>query len=499
MSKIAARMAKMKAENLGGIQRHNQRETENHSNKDIDSERSKLNYDLVNPEPVNYHEKVLEIINSQRLSKRAIRKDAVLVDEWIITSDKQFFEMADSKKFFQDSLDYFSERCGLQNIAYATVHLDETTPHMHLGIVPMSEGRLNHKLVFTRQTLREIQDELPKYLQEQGHEIERGIKGSEQKHLTVTEYKENKLAVERMNAELQQKDNALSVLDRQMASKKQASTNELAETWKQDWLVTKEEFPSFEMTYEVRDTTTLAFKHVSVNEHTPTDYGLTFHGIINLFKEKYTQLKDYIALKWQNLTDRAVEIERKHNYLNERENGLETKLDGLNAEVQTKEIQSNQLTELIEEKKRYIKRLTDIAELSTKTPSYVKPSKLNKEVWIVPKDKWDAKHVSANVVSDMFNQKYTFTHAENMIQRQAQEGLSNWELKSANMKLERENKKLSNDYVALHNGVVKLYNKEHVSKKELESVLSERLLEQLGFQPKQQTKQKGLDGPSMSL
>ena len=31
-------------------------------------------------------------------------------------------------------------------MAYAQVHLDETTPHMHLGIVPMKDGRLSGKL-----------------------------------------------------------------------------------------------------------------------------------------------------------------------------------------------------------------------------------------------------------------------------------------------------------------------------------------------------------------
>lgn len=140
MAKIVARMAKMKAGNLGGIQRHNQRETDNHSNEDIDVERLYLNYDLVNESPVKYNEHIREIIDSQKISNRAVRKDAVLVDEWIITSEKSFFEGIDQREFFQSAVDYFSDRCGSQNIAYATVHLDETPPHMHLGIVPMTEG-----------------------------------------------------------------------------------------------------------------------------------------------------------------------------------------------------------------------------------------------------------------------------------------------------------------------------------------------------------------------
>lgn len=202
MSKLVARMEKMKAGNLGGIQRHNQRETTNHSNKEIDVERSHLNYDLVNQESIHYQERIFEIIDKQRVSKRAVRKDAVLVDEWIITSDKLFFETADSRKFFEDSLAYFSERCGSQTIAYAAVHMDETTPHMHLGVVPMIEGRLSSKQVFSRQSLKEIQEELPGYLQSKGHTIERGLKGSEQKHLTVEEYKENQREIGRMREQV---------------------------------------------------------------------------------------------------------------------------------------------------------------------------------------------------------------------------------------------------------------------------------------------------------
>lgn len=205
MSKMVARMEKMKSGNLQGIQRHNQRETENHSNPDIDISRSHLNYDLVNDEPVNYREQVKNIIDSQRISQRAVRKDAVLVDEWIITSDKEFFEdLYDfgTKEFFETALDYFAERCGKQNIAYAMVHFDETTPHMHLGVVPMVEGKLSSKQMFDRKALKDIQEELPEHLKANGFNIERGMKGSERKHLTVEEYKENRQELDRIKAEL---------------------------------------------------------------------------------------------------------------------------------------------------------------------------------------------------------------------------------------------------------------------------------------------------------
>lgn len=220
MSKVVARMAKMKIGNLAGIQRHNQRETDNHSNEDIDTDRSNLNYDLVNVEPIKYKEQIHEIINSQRKSTRAIRKDAVLVDEWIVTSDKNFFENLqtpeETRQFFQTAVEYFSDRCGSQNIAYATVHLDETTPHMHMGIVPMVDGRLSSKAMFSRQALKEIQEEFPKYLRDKGYEIERGFRGSEQQHLSVPEYKEVQQKVAEVKQEIPKLEMKRDVLEQQI-------------------------------------------------------------------------------------------------------------------------------------------------------------------------------------------------------------------------------------------------------------------------------------------
>lgn len=184
----------MKANNLAGIERHNKRIYQNHSNEDIDDSLSYLNYDLVHQEG-KYKDIVQEIIDSQKEGNRAIRKDAVLVNEWILTSDKTFFKdmpAEDRDRFFKDATEWFKERYGQQNIAYAQVHLDESTPHMHLGVVPMRDGKLQAKNVFTRQELRDIQAELPKHLKNKGFEIERGKENSDRKHLNIPEYKEAK-------------------------------------------------------------------------------------------------------------------------------------------------------------------------------------------------------------------------------------------------------------------------------------------------------------------
>lgn len=114
MSMIVARMQKMKAENLVGIGNHNQRKTKNHSNPDIDTSLSKLNYDLVD-RTQNYKTDIENFINENKTTTRAVRKDAVLVNEWIISSDKDFFDNlteSEIENFLKGQKIIFAEKFG---------------------------------------------------------------------------------------------------------------------------------------------------------------------------------------------------------------------------------------------------------------------------------------------------------------------------------------------------------------------------------------------------
>src|SRR5690625_1264367 len=192
-------MQKMKSHDLKGIQFHNQRERESKTNDDIDEELSHENYDLANNENIDYNERVKEIIESQKTGTRKTRKDAVLVNELLVTSDREFFDRLDpveEKRFFEESYKLFSERYGKQNIAYATVHVDEKTPHLHIVVVPMREGRLQGKNVFNRQELLWIQDKYPQQMKKLGFDLERDEKGYSREHIETREYKKQTLEKE---------------------------------------------------------------------------------------------------------------------------------------------------------------------------------------------------------------------------------------------------------------------------------------------------------------
>ena len=192
MSYMVCHFGKYKSGNVFGLQKHNQRENKNYSNIDIDKARTPLNYDLVNQGNINYLKRVKSIIEANRTSERAIRKDATIYCECIISSDSDFFENLTEdkqKEFFKNSLDYLRSKIGEEFIISANVHLDESTPHMHVGFVPIIENSLSAKKLIDRKFLREVQDQLPAYLKNLGFDIQRGIKGSKRKHKDTKELK----------------------------------------------------------------------------------------------------------------------------------------------------------------------------------------------------------------------------------------------------------------------------------------------------------------------
>lgn len=190
-----ATMKKMKIDNLSGIFRHDFRETDNHKNQDIDPSKSNQNIELVADHKLRKRD-VMDFIQKHRVGSRKVRRDAVVLDEWIVGSDHGYFaekSPEEVRKYFSDAIGYFAQKFGRENILYGNVHLDESTPHMHMGIVPITKDhKLSSKRVFDRNTLREIQTEFPKYMQEHGHEVVRGSEKSQRKKLSVAEYKHAK-------------------------------------------------------------------------------------------------------------------------------------------------------------------------------------------------------------------------------------------------------------------------------------------------------------------
>lgn len=201
MSYLVLHMDKFKKDAIRGIQSHNRRERESHSNPDIDYSRSTGNYDLCETPSSSYAEAIQNRIDDLLMVK-AVRKDAVHLCGLIVSSDKSFFTRIgkdETRRFFVEAVAYLTEFVGKENVISAMVHMDEKTPHMHFLHVPVTpDGRLSANSIYTRSSLKKLQTDLPSYLQSRGFEIQRGVEqkpGSAKKHLDTREFKQQQEAL----------------------------------------------------------------------------------------------------------------------------------------------------------------------------------------------------------------------------------------------------------------------------------------------------------------
>lgn len=175
---------------IGGIRSHMRREHESHTNPDIDYGKSSLNYSI-QCDAEHLEKRINQRISELNL-KRKPRKDAVRLLDFIVTAspdNMKRFSFEQRQDFFQKSLDFLKKEYGSQNLMYCEVHLDEETPHAHIGFVPVTkDGRLCADNLMKRGRLHELQD---KFYAEVSScfGLERGEVGTKRKHVETARFK----------------------------------------------------------------------------------------------------------------------------------------------------------------------------------------------------------------------------------------------------------------------------------------------------------------------
>ena len=187
MSYAIIRNANYKRDNLAGLYKHNERKNTNYSNKDINKNSSIKNYSLKQCN-TTYSNAIKKLQQENNLQGRII-KTTNIDCEFIITSDKNFFDsigMNETKRYFQTAYDFVAnyKDLGEKYIISAKVHLDESTPHLHLVFVPVihtkdKKGNKVDKIACSqywkgKDSYRQLQDNFYSYMIEHGFDLERG-------------------------------------------------------------------------------------------------------------------------------------------------------------------------------------------------------------------------------------------------------------------------------------------------------------------------------------
>jgi hypothetical protein len=157
MSSQVVRVQSFGKGSLGGIGQEverDERDLMEHRSGDIDKARTHMNEFFKHTRNGMYGEwkdicRDLNVSNADR-----IKKNMTAFEGMVITSDKAFFENLGYipgqepptavRKFFQDAYDFAKQEIGFQgtdqNILTASVHYDETTPHLQLYYVPVVDS-----------------------------------------------------------------------------------------------------------------------------------------------------------------------------------------------------------------------------------------------------------------------------------------------------------------------------------------------------------------------
>ncbi len=212
MSYAIIRNEKMTRTEAKGSYVHNERRTKGHTNKDIDSEKTHLNYYLKKNE-LSYI-KEFDRLKKENDLQGHIRSNSIIMCEMLFTSDKEFFDKIgekETKRYFEESYNSIcsykrsnvsedssklvteesqgvgsrNKNLGEKNIISAVVHLDEGTPHMHLIYIPVihtkdKEGKEINKICCRdfwkgRDSYRQLQNAFFEYITSKGFELEREL------------------------------------------------------------------------------------------------------------------------------------------------------------------------------------------------------------------------------------------------------------------------------------------------------------------------------------
>ena len=161
----------------------------------------------------------------------------VVADELLFTATSEFFDnmtIDDIKEWAYTCMEFVYEDLGYKKgqVLHSVIHLDEKTPHIHCVVVPLVR-KFDNRTKTERYTiskkqyikdnihLSELQDKYHKRLIDKGYDLERGIKGSNRKHIKIKDYKNiNRKLEQNLNTRNERLDKAMNKLEEQMKTSK---------------------------------------------------------------------------------------------------------------------------------------------------------------------------------------------------------------------------------------------------------------------------------------
>lgn len=314
-----------------GLQRHNERKPgQRHSNKNIDRHKTKNNIFLKKPDGLSITQRVNNRIKEGYKREKGIRSDAVKLIEATVQLGGEIGQADEWQQILvlEYAYEELKKMYGEENIVSAVIHVDETTPHLHMDFVPLTEdGRLSARDVLGFQgKMKKTQENYLKSMQERFPEL-----NFQRKEDAITNGLEQKL-FEKFTHLLREE-------------------REEFELEREEWLKEVAKLEERERALEEKEQ---AFENLREKENEKIRY---WRGYISKERHSIEIDKKANEQKADELQEKELKLKAKEQELVNRENKVkekETEVDQREIDVQTKETEVDQREIDVKEKERQV-------------------------------------------------------------------------------------------------------------------------------------------------
>lgn len=430
------------------IDEHNNRKYKNVNNKEIDPTLSSENITLRGSDNITndvkelYKNEFTEAVCKYNLKQTDERrkvvdyldkmdrdeKNNIAVEFLYQLGDAETWKgrsLEDKKKtaeIFKKAIDILEAK-GIK-VANATIHLDETSPHMHVVGVPIIENQkrglekqLSQRKVLTREVLKELREETEKVFIEEYKRVYKTNdvtlkKGSEiEEHLSVEDYKNTKKMLEvakkygnrkELKEEIEKKvdevEKAIEELEKDKIEKSKKINDLENENKNLTSELTNLEIKNHSLNTEV--------KELETSKNTKAKEKDDLEKALDLYQQKIKDYKEKIVKDKENLEKEEEEQKRLEDELKEKEKKVKEvkdELDKKNKEYNDSLAEKNNLEQKkkkLEEDKKNIENAYNLEKENIIKDAEEKKKELTEDIKKIKKENSDLLETKEKLIAD---------------------------------------------------------------------------------------------------
>lgn len=168
-----------KTQDARKLQAHIERTGNYELQNNVDSSRTAQNIQLDDFDPEMSYDDRFQVLKAKNGYAKNFEREKSYIKSFVLTASQEEFDKMDKDTqiaCLKRMVELVGDEFGMENMIYGEIHMDETTPHVHVGFVPINPetGKVRFDSVGDKKWLREkLHTEIPETLKKEGYPIEK--------------------------------------------------------------------------------------------------------------------------------------------------------------------------------------------------------------------------------------------------------------------------------------------------------------------------------------